>query len=373
MSNVPLFVGMDYSDGLVQLCAIDAAGKVHVNRACGNDWQALARAVKDKGVVQRAAIEACSGAADLAEQLIAHAGWHVELGHPQYVAKLRGSPDKSDFTDARLIADLTRVGYLPRTWLPPAYIRQLRQLVGYRQQLVDQRRALKLRTGALLREHRIKLPAALLRSRWSRAWLSFVRCCVQLNEQAQWIVNQLLDQVLELDKRVAAVEQRLARATADDALVQQLMNYRGVGEVTAWVIRAFIGTFERFNTGKQLSRYCGLSPKNVSSGNKQSDGGLIKASNKILRATMIQAAHRLIRTEPRWRAMAEQMRRRGKPPCVIAAAVANRWIRRMHYDLRSFEPQRSGAKQKRQGPRSTADGCAAPLRKTPQQQMAVVF
>ena len=63
MSSVPLFIGMDYADGVVQLCAIDAAGKVHLNRACDNDWQALARAVKDKGMVQRAAIEACSGAA----------------------------------------------------------------------------------------------------------------------------------------------------------------------------------------------------------------------------------------------------------------------------------------------------------------------
>src|SRR5207237_10930622 len=175
--------------GFVQVCAMDEQGSMLVNRACRNDWRELVKAVQGKGIVKRAAIEACSGAADLAEELVSHAGWHVELAHPHYVAKLKGSPDKSDFSDSRLLADLTRVGYLPRTWLPPAYVRQLRQLVNYRQQLVDQRRALKLRVGALLREHRVVVPKALVRSRWSRAWVSFARCTMQLNEHAQWIVN----------------------------------------------------------------------------------------------------------------------------------------------------------------------------------------
>ena len=50
---------------------------------------------------------------------------------------MKSSPDKSDYSDGQLIADLTRVGYLPRVWLAPAYIRELRQLVNHRQQLVD--------------------------------------------------------------------------------------------------------------------------------------------------------------------------------------------------------------------------------------------
>src|SRR3712207_5096480 len=109
MSSVPLLLGLDYSDGVVQLCGMDEQGKVLLNRPCPNDWRELVRAVQGKGVVKRAAIEACGGAADLAEELITHAGWHVELGHPHYVARLKGSPDKSDFSDGRLLADLTRV------------------------------------------------------------------------------------------------------------------------------------------------------------------------------------------------------------------------------------------------------------------------
>lgn len=334
MSSVPLMIGLDYSDGFVQLCAMDEQGGVLLNRACGNDWRELVKAVAGKGVVKRVAIEACSGAADLAEELVSRAGWHVELAHPHYVAKLKGSPDKTDFSDGRLLADLTRVGYLPKTWLPPAYVRDLRQLVGYRQQLVDQRRAMKLRVGALLREHRAKPPQGAKMSRWTKAWVNFARCTEQLSAQARWIVNQTLDQVRELDKRIAEAEGRLRGAVAGDQVIEKLLRQEGVGEVTAWVLRAFVGTFGRFHSGKQLSRYCGLSPKNASSGGREADGGLIKSSNRILRATAVQAAHRLIRTSARWGKLAESMRSRGKPACVIAAAVGNRWMRRLFHEMK---------------------------------------
>lgn len=236
-----------------------------------------------------------------------------------------------------MLADLTRVGYLPKTWLPPAPVRALRQLVGYRQQLVDQRRALKLRTGALLREHRAKPPAKM--SRWTKPWINFARCTEQLSEHARWIVNQTLDQVLELDQRIAEAQGRLRLASAGDKVVEKLLTQEGVGEVTAWVLRAFVGIFDRFNNGKQLSRYCGLSPRNASSGGREADGGLIKSSNKILRATAIQAAHRLIRTRQRWGKLAESLRNRGKPACVIAAAVGNRWMRRMFHEMKQTDPK----------------------------------
>jgi hypothetical protein len=40
----------------------------------------------------------------------------VELAHPGYVHRLRRSPDKTDLSNAQLLADLTRVSYLPTVW-----------------------------------------------------------------------------------------------------------------------------------------------------------------------------------------------------------------------------------------------------------------
>jgi transposase len=310
---------------------MDQHAKTRLNRSCPNDWKAIHRLVSPLGPVHSVAIEACTGAADLAQQLLDHTGWNVHLAHCAYVAKLKGSPDKTDFSDAQLLADLARVGYLPRVWLPPAYIRDLRQLVRYRQRLVDQRRNLKLQIGAILREQRVKFPIKL--SRWTRPWIHFIRNTPQLSEHARWIVNQSLDEIQHLDQRVQQAEQRLRQSTQDDPVIQQLMTRPGIGEVTAWTFRAFIGRFDRFKTGKQLARYCGLSPKNASSGNRQADAGLINAANPLLRATIIQAAHRLVRTTDRWSTLYQQLVSRGKPACVAVAAVANRWIRRLHHEM----------------------------------------
>ena len=95
----------------------------------------------------------------------------------------------------------------------------------------------------------------------------------------------------------------------------------------------FAGRFDRFRSGKQLSRYCGLSPRNASSGQRQADAGLIKAGNEFVRATIIEAAHRLIRFDERWRALATSLREAGKPACVVAAAVGNRWIRWLYHQI----------------------------------------
>lgn len=333
MSNVPVFVGLDYHQDSIQVCVLNQQGDVLLNRSARNDCDELGRLVSPLGVVRRVGIEACCGAADLGQELVEKLGWNVSLGHPAYVARMKGSPDKSDYSDGRLLADLTRVGYLPRVWLAPVAIRELRQLVNHRQRCVDHGRALKLQVGAVLREQRVKIGPD-RGGRWTKAWTASVRDNGQLSEQARWIVNDLLDDIAHGQKKLALVEGRLRQATAGDAVVERLLKQEGVGEVTAWVLRAFVGDFSRFKTAKQLARYCGMSPCNASSGNKVADAGLVGGCNKVLRATLVQASHRLTRTVKRWGDLATSLRARGKPPCVAVAAVGNRWLRNLHHVMK---------------------------------------
>jgi transposase len=51
---------------------------------------------------------------------------------------------------------------------------------------------------------------------------------------------------------------------------------------------------------------------------------------------ILQAAHRLKRYEPRWQILAARLRRRGKPGSVIAAAVANRWMRSLYHQVKHW-------------------------------------
>jgi transposase len=201
---------------------------------------------------------------------------------------------------------------------------------------VDHARALKLQVGAVLREQRVKIGKD-RGSRWSKAWTASVRDNEQLSKHTRWIVNDLLDDLLYSKSKIAAAEGKLREATQGDGVIEKLMRQAGIGEVTAWVLRACVGDFARFKTAKQLSRYCGLTPRNASSGNRVADAGLVDACNKLLRATIVQAAHRLIRTTDRWRALARSLEKRGKPPCVIVGAVGNRWIRTLHHAMKEMK------------------------------------
>lgn len=321
----PVFVGLDYHTAFVQVCILDREGDVLHNDACANDWRQIQKTAEKYGRPVHAAVEACAGAADLAEELAGKAGWHVDLAHPGYVARMKANPDKTDFSDARMLADLERVGYLPKVWLAPAEVREPRRLVRYRQQLVGERRNAKLRIGALLRDNRVSAPEGV--NPWTVAWVNWLAHRARLSEQTRWVVERHLGRLRSLAADIKAAEARLAKATADDPLVRQLLQLKGVGLVTAVTIRAETGRFDRFRTGKQMARFCGLSPRNASSGQRQADAGLIKAGNPQLRATLIETAHRLVRYDARWKKLAAEMKARGKPGSLVAAAVANRWVR----------------------------------------------
>ena len=323
------FVGLDYHQDFVQVCVMDAEGKIVSNRRVENNWRKIA-AVAPAGAVVQAALEACCGAADLADELVERAGWSVSLAHPGYVARIKQNPDKTDYGDARLLADLLKVGYLPKVWLAPAELRELRRLVRYRQQKVNERRDVKLRIRAILRDHRIK---DLDGNPWTKKWLAALTAWEQIGADSHWILERHLASLERLGREIRQVERRLEERVADDALVKKLREQKGIGLITAATMRAEIGRFDRFRNGKQLARFCGLTPRNVSSGNKQADGGLIRAGNPQLRAVIVEGVHRIMHCDQRWMKLALRLKQRGKHVCVVVAAVANRYLRWLYYRL----------------------------------------
>lgn len=334
MCSVTRFVGLDYHQDSVQVCVLDAEGRRLANRSVANRWQEIVAVVRDIGEggeqPVKAAIESCSGAAHLAEELMERAGWIVTLAHPGIVNRMRQNPDKSDKTDAYVLADLMRLAYLPRVWLAPEEIRQLRALVRFRAQKVKERTRVKLRLRALLREHRLRPPAGV--RAWTIAWMVWLRG-VALDETSAFLRDEYLGELAALDNKIREVELRLKKQTVGDQAVEKLMSIEGIGFITAVTMRAEIARFDRFRSGKQLSRYCGVTPRNASSGQRQADAGLVKAGNPGLRIVLVQAAHRLMNFSPYWREFAARLKKRGKPHNVVVAAVANRWLRRLYHEL----------------------------------------
>jgi transposase len=309
---------------------MDQNGKILANHSVANDSDVVQRIVKPFGNNVFAAIEASTGSANFAEELTTKYNWNVQQAHPGYVARMKQTPDKSDWTDAKLLADLTRVGYIPKVWLAPQYIRTLRDLVKHRTGYVMQRSQVKLRLRALLRQHRIGCP----HNPWTiegKDWL-----CDENNITSPTLLFQLKDyyETIEyLNKKIETVTAMMKSYTADDPVIKHLMKQPGIGFITAVTMRAMIGQFDRFSTGKQLAHFCGVCPRNNSSAGKTTTGGLIKSGDEALRQVLIEAAHRLIRYVPEWKSMSAHLLAKGKKKCVVVAAVANRWIRKLFYRM----------------------------------------
>ena len=68
-TSVPVFVGLDYSRCGMQTCALDSAGRVLLNRTLPDNAVAIAAAVGRPARSAVALWRACTGAADLAEEL----------------------------------------------------------------------------------------------------------------------------------------------------------------------------------------------------------------------------------------------------------------------------------------------------------------
>ena len=255
MDIVKVFVGLDYHSASIRVCVLTPEGDELLNRNVPNEVgsvmgviQNLAPAIFVEGV----AIEACTGSAEFATRLAAATEWPVRLAHAAAVHRLKQGPDKTDHGDAWHLANLLRVNYLPEVWLADEHTRQLRHLVRYRQALSADAKDVKLRVRSLLKEEGVRETCE--QTSWTKSWLNWLKE-VSLPEHSRWIIDEQLALLSHLNEKIEAVEKRMKTITQDDPVVQKLLEQSGVGLVTALLLRAIVGRFDRFRNGKQLSRY----------------------------------------------------------------------------------------------------------------------
>ena len=347
MDIVSVYVGLDYHSDSIRVCVFTEEGDEVFNRNVPNEVGLVVEAVRScrerigRGVspppgsvsVRGVAIEACTGSAEFTARLTAATQWSVKLAHAGAVHRLKQGPDKTDHGDAWHLANLIRVNYLPEVWLADETTRQLRHLVRFRQALIADAKDVKLRIRSLLKEDGIAETCR--EGAWTKSWLKWLREVI-VPEQTRWILDQQLALGEYLQEHITAVEARLRAATQADPVVQKLLEKTGVGFVTAVLLRAVVGRFDRFRNGKQLSRYCGVTPCNASSGKRQADSGLVPAGHEDLRSVLIQLSKRLPRLEVRWKEFKERLGK-SKPAHVVSAAIANRWLRRLYHELKGIE------------------------------------
>jgi transposase len=159
-----------------------------------------------------------------------------------------------------------------------------------------------------------------------------------------------LEQIRALEARMARIERRLDEFASRDAATQRYLKASGIGLLTATALRASVGSLDRFPSGRHLSAWIGLVPREHSSGSQRRLGRISKRGDGYLRTLLIHgarsvlyaAAKRQRKGQPLDRLQAwalELQQRQGHNKAAVA--LANKLVRRlwaMEHHGQPFDP-----------------------------------
>lgn len=221
---------------------------------------------------------------------IEQAGLQPQLVHPRKAKLMMGLINKTDKLDVHGLNRLQRNGTLPTVWIPPAPLRDQRELTRTRLMLVAQRTRVKNRLQANLAKYGLAVVQAsdAFGVQARQQWPGLL---AQLPEHTRWISQRLLAQVDFLDEQIAAAEKRLAGLLKVTPEMKLLQSLPGVGLILAASIALEIGESARFASAEHLASYAGTTPRVHSSGESSWFGRLRPDINRYLRWAYVEAAN----------------------------------------------------------------------------------
>ncbi len=274
----------------------------------------------------------------------------ILLVNPAHIKNVPGR--KTDVNDATWIAQLLECGLLRGSFVPPAEIRQLREITRYRRQLIEERSREVQRLQKLLEDANVKLssvasdvlgmtgrmildalcagerdPDVLAGMAQGRLKVKadYLRQCVpgRFNEFHAVMTRELLSHIDYFDAASARLDEQIDRLMAPFADARDRFDtIPGIGKRNAEIIVAEIGIdMTQFPTPAHLASWAGLCPGNNESAGKHKST-TTRSGNPWLTSALVEAAWSAVRTKDcylavRFRRIAK---RRGDQRALIAIA-----------------------------------------------------
>jgi transposase len=311
-------IGLDLHKRESQLCILSVDGEIQERRI--QTSRARFTAVLGGRAPARVLLEASTESEWVARHL-------ESLGHevivadpnfaPMYATRRRGV--KTDRRDARTLAEACRLGAYRAIHRVSATQRHVRAQLVVRDALIRTRTRYVSVVKALTRREGLRLPPG--NPVHTEAKLAALALPAPL-------VTELapLRVVLEpLNVQIATADDRLTAVAAADPRVARLRTAPGIGPVTAVAFVATLDVVTRFASAHQLEAYLGLTPREYSSGEQQHRGRISKTGSPRMRALLVEAAWRVLRSPQAaaapLRAWAERIAlRRGRSVAAVALA-----------------------------------------------------
>jgi transposase len=259
--------------------------------------------------------------------------------------KFKHSKRKTDRDDALRLAELTALGQLPTVTVPAKPVRERRALIAGRQMLVGRRVAVQNRVRAILLGQGLPAPVG------HRAWTEIGRAGLAAmsrplgecaaDELWRGLLALGLAELGQVEELIATTERALNRLAQADSATRLLRTVPGVGPRTAEAIAAHLDDPRRFTSGKHVSAYAGLVPRQYQSGESDRRGRITKRGPRVLRTLLVECAWALLRYNAWGRATYQRLTRGGTTRRKVAiVALARRLLVRCWAMLRDEAPWR---------------------------------
>ena len=258
-------------------------------------------------------VEACT-LAGWVHDLCAELGLACKVANTASEAwKFKHTKRKTDKGDAFRLAQLEALGQLPTVVIPPKQTREWRALISYRQTLVGRRVAIQNHIRALFVSQGLPAP------RGHRAWTATGLAGLEQHAHAlaDCAADELWRGLLELSlteyrqvvELLDQAEARLDALAKADASVEILTSIPGVGPRTAETVAAYLHEPERFKSGKQVSAYAGMVPRQYQSGETDRRGRITRRGPALLRKLLVECAWVMLRYNAWARAVYQRLSR----------------------------------------------------------------
>ena len=290
-------VGVDLAKRVIQVHAVDAAGRLVTSRALARDkfieWCVMLPAGCIVGM------EASSSAHHWARKLIG-LGLDARIISAQLVSPYRseGATGKNDANDAAAICEAASRPTM--RFIPVKSIEQQSMLCVHRlrEGIKEDRTACINRIRGLLGEFGLVFAKG---ARELQGVLSDVLedATNELGTLARLTLQRAQAQWRELDEHLVWCDERIAAHAKGNDAVKAAATLLGVGPVTASAAVATVGDFKQFKNGAQFGAWIGLTPRQHSSGGKSHLGGITKRGDTYLRTLLIQGAKSAVMTAHR--------------------------------------------------------------------------
>lgn len=280
---------------------------------------------------------------------IESAGFVPKLVHPRKAKLLMGMVNKTDKLDARGLNRLQQAGVLPTVWIPPRDLRDQRELIRCRMNLVQLRTQLKNRIHANLAKYGLASSEVsdLFGKKGRVILLRLMEC---LPQETKLATELMLEEIARLEEMISPLEERIEEVVKSTKAIKLLSSMPGIGPILSVVIGLEIGDVSRFQGPGNLASYAGTTPRVKSSGGKTVHGHLRRDVNRTLKWAFIEAANCVCRSHKKQpcRHVSRLYRRvKGKRGHFVAiGAVARHLAEAAFWMLKKEEPYKDPGSSK---------------------------